>query len=471
MPLLANQFVIKDIKEYDLEGYELNNEIVQKIKDIALKYKQQIEETNQLEPYFLLKFKNLVNNLQYEIYKLDNFVVPINEITGRYQFEENIFTLIRDYNRLVTFLKFDLKYDNISSINKNYIDNKLSKIADSIELNKFSNYLQLGELPKIALDALADMIQNIKKKNYDIVSFDEDSELINKFKEKQEEKVVKEEDEEEERLRQEERLTQEEEERLRQEEEEVDKQDLLYLDELYNDTIDELNSLPESEKNSFLEKNIINIRKFYDDEYRNDVILSIDNILKNLEDLQLKLLSGKEKSKKIKEEKEIKERKKEEERIRQEEERIRQKEERLRQEEERLRQVEPAEPEEDEEKKEYIDDELEEISDNLSEDDVKVKDLKQHMIDRGLDKTKIKGLRSKQDILKVILELEREKIGKDYDEEKREEKKKTFKEELDRMTNDELKSYIKQNITDKGLSKLKNKKDLLEFILNNQFPQ
>ena len=42
MPLLANQFVIKDIKEYDLEGYELNNEIVQKIKDIALKYKQQI---------------------------------------------------------------------------------------------------------------------------------------------------------------------------------------------------------------------------------------------------------------------------------------------------------------------------------------------------------------------------------------------------------------------------------------------
>ena len=121
MPLLANQFVIRD-----LEGYELNNEIVQKIKDIALKYKQLIEETNQLEPFLLTKFKNLVNNVQYEIYKLDNFVVPINEITGRYQFEYNIFSLIGDYNRLVTFLKFNLKYDNISSINKNYINERFN---------------------------------------------------------------------------------------------------------------------------------------------------------------------------------------------------------------------------------------------------------------------------------------------------------------------------------------------------------
>ena len=178
MPLEADRFIIRS-------DYTEQNEIMQQIKNIAKKYKEQIEEENKIDPDILLKFKNLLNNLEYEVYQLQNLFPlqppnpPLVLVIDDDVFFKYCANITEEYNNLVIFLASKMRYNNLSQLNKNFVNHKFKKSKDVIEYiydryneSKDTNSYELG------MELLYEILENLQNKEYNVIDINlEDFEL------------------------------------------------------------------------------------------------------------------------------------------------------------------------------------------------------------------------------------------------------------------------------------------------------
>jgi len=133
---------------YNTEEYDdnLNQQsyILGLIKNVNERYDQEIKEDNNIDKYLLNKFKSLYDYFTYQLFNLttmvDDYVQDDDEDAPDYldyylytpKFYENIDSVISAWNSLVVLLIGEIKYQDLTEYNKNYIDNKLTKLSDSV---------------------------------------------------------------------------------------------------------------------------------------------------------------------------------------------------------------------------------------------------------------------------------------------------------------------------------------------------
>jgi hypothetical protein len=107
-PIIKNDFTEK-------------NKLINIIKSNALKEKQEIKELNNIDPVVLNKFKFKYDDLMFEISVLNETIRQEDEKN----YSAEVFDIIYSYNNLMMYIINFLKYNEMSEINKQYINNKL----------------------------------------------------------------------------------------------------------------------------------------------------------------------------------------------------------------------------------------------------------------------------------------------------------------------------------------------------------